>query len=308
MSSRVGLLGIGSIGEHYCRNLLAAYPDLVVFDGDAEKLRQAGDEGATPVASPAALGAGCDFVVVSLPHPAAVRAALGGPDGLIAAARPGAIVIDASTVSPETNREMYALAAERGVGYLDAPVSGGEPMEAGVEGARAGTMTFMVGGDADDFAKAAPVLEALGSFFFHLGPPGSGSVVKLISNLCSGIQLLVAAEAFALGAACGFSVEQLIEVFRRTDARSYIMTDYLIPRLLRGDVEPGFTVDLQVKDHRLAEQLGHEHRVPLPFNALAIATWERLRANGRGHRDIADSSFFIAEQAGRDLAASPAEV
>jgi 3-hydroxyisobutyrate dehydrogenase len=219
---RVGVLGVGSIGEHYCRNLLRAYPSLLVFDGDEAKRRSSAAAGATPVGGTGELGAACDVVVVSLPNPDAVRTALAGPGGLIAAASAGALVIDTSTVSPQTNREMHALAAERGVGYLDAPVSGGEPMEAGVEGARAGTMTFMVGGDAADFERARPVLEALGSFFFLLGPPGSGSVVKLISNLCSGIQLLVAAEAFALGAACGFSVEQLIDVFRCTVAATSI--------------------------------------------------------------------------------------
>lgn len=298
---QVGLLGLGSIGEHYCLHLLRAYPGLLVVDQDDEKVQGAVDAGASACDGPGSLGAACDFVVVSLPGPSAVTAALAGPDGLLRTARPGTIVIDTSTVSPQTNREMYGLATQNGVGYLDAPVSGGEPMQAGVNGAKAGTLTFMVGGDEEIFEQARPVLEVLGKHFFLLGPVGSGSTVKLISNLCSGIQLLIAAEAFALGAACGFPVELLIEVFQRTDARSYIMTDYLVPRVLRGDVEPGFTVDLQVKDHLLAEELGHERRVPLPFNALAIQTWERLRAQGRGQRDITDSTFFIGEQAGQEL-------
>jgi 3-hydroxyisobutyrate dehydrogenase-like beta-hydroxyacid dehydrogenase len=298
---QVGLLGLGSIGQHYCVNLLNRFPSVLVFDRDPGRLRAGAEMGAERVASLGELGERCDFVVVSLPNPAAVRQALGGDQGLLASARRGAIVVDTSTVSPEANIEMYEQARARGVGYLDAPVSGGEPLEAGVDGAKAASVTFMVGGDEHVFDKATPIFDALGKFWFHLGPAGSGSVVKLISNLCSGIQLLVAAEAFALGAACGFSAERLIEVFERTDARSYIMTDYVVPRLKRGDVEPGFSVDLQVKDHRLAEALAHDHTVPLPFNALALQTWQRLRADGRGGRDIADSSYFMTQQINREL-------
>jgi 3-hydroxyisobutyrate dehydrogenase-like beta-hydroxyacid dehydrogenase len=167
-------------------------------------------------------------------------------------------------------------------------------------------MTFMVGGDADAFARARPVMEALGRVWMHLGPPGSGSTVKLISNLCAGIHALVAAEAFALGAACGFSSERLLEVFAHTDAKSFFMTDYVGPRVARGDVTPGFTVELQLKDHRLAADLGHEQRVPLPFNGLAIDAWERLRAQGRGANDVTDAVFFSAEQARLGPAGRPA--
>ena len=235
-----------------------------------------------------------------------MRAALTGAGGLLEEARAGAVVLDTSTISPQVSREMHAAAAARGVGYLDAPVSGGEPFQTGVDGARAASMTFMVGGDDDAFARAQPVMAALGRVWLHLGPPGSGSTVKLISNLCAGIHALVAAEAFTLGAACGFSPERLLEVFAHTDAKSFFMTDYVGPRVARGDVAPGFTVELQLKDHRLAAELGHEQRVPLAFNGLAIDAWERLRAQGRGANDVSDAVFFSAEQARLDLGGRPA--
>jgi 3-hydroxyisobutyrate dehydrogenase-like beta-hydroxyacid dehydrogenase len=301
MSESVGLLGVGSIGQHYCSNLLRAFGDVMVYDEDRGRLDIATEQGATAAETPQELGERCEFVVASLPDPAAVLQAMTGESGLISAMRPGSTIIDTSTVSPEVNRELYALAIRRDVGYLDAPVSGAEPMEAGAEGAKAASLTFMIGGDPEVFARAKPILRAIGKHYVFLGGPGSGTTVKLISNLCSGVYLLVAAEAFSLGAAYGFTVQQLIEVFQLTDAKSYIMTDYLVPRLLKADVTPGFTVDLQVKDHRLAEQLGHESAVPLPFNALAIQTWERLRAAGRGGNDITDSSIFIAEQANQHI-------
>jgi 3-hydroxyisobutyrate dehydrogenase-like beta-hydroxyacid dehydrogenase len=301
-SPSVGLLGLGALGEIFCGHLARAFPGLRVFDLDHAKVaRAAAHDGAVATASAGELAAGCDVVVVSLPNPAAVTAALTGDDSLLGGARRDAVVLDTSTVSPQVSRAMHAAAAERGVDYLDAPVSGGEPFQTGVDGARAATMTFMVGGDAGAFERARPVMEVLGSFSFLLGPPGSGSTVKLISNLCAGIHALVAAEAFTLGAACGFSPERLLEVFAHTDAKSFFMTDYVAPRVARGDVAPGFTVELQLKDHRLAAELGHEQRVPLPFNALAIDAWQRMRAQGRGANDVTDAVFFSAEQARREL-------
>jgi 3-hydroxyisobutyrate dehydrogenase-like beta-hydroxyacid dehydrogenase len=266
--------------------LVREHDDVTVYDLDPERVAMAVDQGATAAVDASAVGAASEIVVVSLPNPDAVRAAL---PQLFEGASPGTVVVDTSTVSPDASRELHALASARGIGYLDAPVSGGEPMQGGVDGARAASMTFMIGGDADAVEKARPVLETLGSHFFHLGPAGSGTEVKLISNLCSGIYALVAAEAFALGAACGFSAERLTEVFQHTDAKSFFMTDYLVPRLVRGDVTPGFTIELQLKDHRLANELGDEKKVPLPLNALATVHWERLRAAGRGGNDVVDA-------------------
>jgi 3-hydroxyisobutyrate dehydrogenase-like beta-hydroxyacid dehydrogenase len=298
----LGLLGLGALGEIFCGHLARAHLGLRVFDLDAEKVaRAAADHGAVATSSARELGAGCDVVVVSLPNPAAVAAALAGPEGLLEDARRGAVVLDTSTISPQASRAMHGAAAQRGVDYLDAPVSGGEPFQTGVDGARAATMTFMVGGDVAAFERARPVMDVLGAFAFLLGPPGAGSTVKLISNLCSGIHALVAAEAFTLGAACGFSPERLLEVFAHTDAKSFFMTDYVAPRVARGDVTAGFTVELQLKDHRLAAELGHERRVPLPLNALAIDVWERLRAQGRGANDVSDAVFFSAEQARQEI-------
>ena len=167
--------------------------------------------------------------------------------------------------------------------YLDAPVSGGKPMSCGVEGAEAGNVTFMVGGDAQPFARARPVMEQLGEVFLHVGPAGSGSTVKIISNLLSWVYTLVAAEAFALGAKAGFTPAQLVEVFRETDGRSFFMTDYLVPRFERGEFDPGFSVELQLKDHRLAADLAHELEMPLLFNGTAIQLYQRCaRTDSRG--------------------------
>ena len=303
MKETIGQLGLGVIGRLYAGHLIAKHGDVVVCDILPERMAQAVAAGATGVNSPRELGGRAATVVVSLPNPPAVRAAMEGPDGLFAGMAAGGLVIDASTVDPETSRAMHAAAAERGVGYLDAPVSGGEPMSAGMDGARKANVSFIVGGDAADFERAIPTMALLGRRWFHCGPSGAGSTVKLISNLMAGLHNLVAAEAFALGAAAGFGPEQLLEVFDGTDARSYHLTDYAAPRLARRDFEPGFSIDLQTKDHRLAADLGRSLDVPLPLNDLAIELYEQIRAAGLGGKDIVEAFRFFGRLPTDDLPA-----
>jgi 3-hydroxyisobutyrate dehydrogenase-like beta-hydroxyacid dehydrogenase len=300
----VGVLGLGAIGGICARHLLKVFGSVSVYDLDVSRVAVAVDAGATSVLSASELGKSCDTVVVSLPNPPAVRDALLGAEGLFAEAGEHLTVVDMSTVDPQTTRELYARAGDRRIGYLDAPVSGGQPFNGGVDGAEAGTLTFMVGGDATHVRKARPVFDALGVSVHHLGPAGAGSTVKLISNLISGIYTLVAAEGFALGAAAGLSPHELMEVFRDTDAKSFFLTDYLWPRLETARLQPGFAVDLQLKDHRLAAELAHELGVPLYFNALAIQTYETMHRHGRGGMDVSDAIHFVAEQSRANLGLS----
>jgi len=290
---RVGLIGLGAIGQILASHLLRAHGRLTVFDLDPERVNALARSGANPADSARDLGSKCDFVVVSLPSPSAVESAITGADGVLAGLAPGSIVLDMSTIDPQTSRRMYAAASQGGASYLDAPVSGGQPLSGGTDGARTASLTFMVGGDENAFERAKPVMAAMGKHFFHLGPAGAGSTVKLISNLASGIYALVFAEAFVLGAAAGFDAPKLLEVFEQTDAKSFFMTDYLAPRLLRDDFEPGFSVRLQLKDHRLAAELGHELGVPLLLNQVAIHYYEMMAAQGRAENDVADAVRFL---------------
>lgn len=296
----VGQLGLGVIGRLYAGHLVRKHGSVVVYDIVPERMQEFVALGAMAATSPRDLGARAGTVVVSLPNPPAVEAALAGDGGLLAGMARGGLVIDASTVDPVTSRRMHALAAERGIGYLDAPVSGGEPMSAGEVGARKANVSFIVGGDAADFERARPTMALLGKRFFHVGGPGAGSTVKLISNLMAGLHNLVAAEGFALGAAAGFSPEQLLEVFDGTDARSYHLTDYAAPRLAARDFEPGFSIDLQHKDHRLAGELGRSLDVPLPLNDLALRLYEMIRAEGSGAKDIVEAFRFYGRLAHAD--------
>ena len=300
MEQRIGLIGLGSVGHLYVGHLLGANGRLVVFDADVDRVARAVAQGASAANSAAELAATCDVLLLSLPSPEAVEQVMLGGGGVLEGAHPGALVIDASTIDPRTNRRMYHAAREQGVRYLDAPISGGEPGGAGTDGARQASITFMVGGDREAYEQALAVFGLVGKHWFYLGPSGAGSTVKLLSNLMAGLHNLVATEALVLGAAAGFGPELLLEVFEHTDARSFTLTDYLAPRIRRRDFEPGFSVDLMYKDHRLAADLGRDLRVPLLLNEVALQVYQMLRAQGLGSKDHVETLNFWGKLAGAD--------
>lgn len=301
MQEKLGLVGLGAIGQIYAEHLLAANRQLYVYDQVAARMQNAVEQGAAATASARELAAQSDIMVLALPSPEAVESVMSGENGILAGAPRGALVLDVSTIDPATSVKMYRAAKERGVSYLDAPVSGGAPGGAGTDGARNATISFMVGGDEDAFERAKPIMAMLGKRWFYLGAAGRGSTVKLISNLMAGLHNLVATEAFVLGAACGIAPETLLEVFDGTDAKSFWLTDYFAPRILRKDFEPGFSVDLQYKDHRLAGELGQKLKVPLLFNDLAMHFYQMMRAQGLGGKDLVESVNFWGQIAGADI-------
>lgn len=298
---KLGQVGFGIMGEIYAGHLMRANGQLSLYDLDRNRLRELAPPGAEVVGTPRQAAHGKEIVVLALPSPDAVKSVFYGDDGLLAGAPSGSLILDISTIDPLTSREVSRAAREKGVSYLEAPVSGGEPMSAGMEGARNANITFMCGGDEEAFERARPILEILGAHWFLLGPAGAGATVKLISNLIAGLNNLVAAEGFALGAAAGIPWQKLMEVFHHTDAKSFHLTDYLQPRMQREDFKAGFSTDLMYKDHRLVGDLGLQLKVPLPLNSLAVQIYQMLRANGRGKNDFTDSLNLIGEWAGVDV-------
>jgi 3-hydroxyisobutyrate dehydrogenase-like beta-hydroxyacid dehydrogenase len=298
---RIGQVGLGVIGRLYAGHLKRAFDQLVIFDLDPEAVELAAQQGATPASSAKGLAAQCDRIILSLPSPSAVEAAMVGPDGILEGAAAGTVVLDLSTIDPFTSRRIYAAAREKGVSYLDSPVSGGAPGGAGTDGARAATISFMVGGDKDAFEEMKPYMEVIGKRFFFLGPAGSGSTAKLISNLVAGLHNLIDAEAFVLAAAAGIPPQTLLDVFDGTDAKSFWLTDYFAPRILRKDFEPGFSVDLQYKDHRLAGELAQQLKVPLLFNQLAVQVYQMMRSQGLGSKDLVEAVNFLGGLSGADI-------
>lgn len=299
----LGLIGLGMVGRHFAHHLLRANGQLTVYDLSRARMKAALKEGAKPGRSAREVAARSRIVVLSLPSPDAVRSAMLGPKGVLAGAKRGTIVIDASTIDPVSCVAMHAESKKRGVPYLDTPISGGEPGGGGTDGAKAGNISFMVGGDKAAYERAKPILHSIGKRSFYLGPAGSGSTVKLISNHIAGLNNLVMMEGFVLGAAAGFSPETLMRVFDGTDAKSFMMTDYFAPRYRRNDFDPGFSVDLMHKDHRLAADLAQRHKVPLLFNQLALEVYQMMRARRSGQKDIIDALHFLGDMARVDVRA-----
>jgi 3-hydroxyisobutyrate dehydrogenase-like beta-hydroxyacid dehydrogenase len=300
---RIGLIGLGMVGRHFARHILRKNGQVTVFDLDKARVKAAVRGGAAAARSARELAAKSKIIVLSLPSPDAVRAAMLGERGILKGLQHGAVIIDASTIDPESCLAMSKAAAARGADYLDTPISGGEPGSGGTDGAKAGNISFMVGGRRTAYVRAKPILHAIGKRSFYLGGPGSGSTVKLISNHIAGLNNLVMMEGFVLGAAAGFSPETLMAVFDGTDAKSFMMTDYFAPRYRRNDFDPGFSVDLMHKDHRLAADLAQKHRVPLLFNQLGLELYQMMRARKLGQKDIIEALHFLADGAGVDIKA-----
>ncbi len=304
---RVGLIGLGAVGHHFATHLMAAHGRLTAHDIAPEAAARAADAGAQIVVSPREVAAASNVVILSLPSPNAVEEVMRGPEGVLSGAGKGALVIDTSTVGPETSRAVEVAARANGVDYLDAPLTTAQAGGASTEGAAAGTATFLVGGTADAFARARPFLDLLGGSAHHLGPSGAGSVVKLITNHISGIELLVYAEAQAIASSAGISAEALLDVVDDTIAKSYVLRELIDPRVRARDFEPGFSIDLMHKDHRLAGELARVGGVEAPFNDLALELWAQMRAAGRGGKDHVEAVNFIAEMAGVDIHDPPSK-
>lgn len=261
--ARVGFIGVGSMGNPMAANLLAAGHRLTVHDVRPEPAANLLDAGAAWADSARAAAAASDVTFLSLPNPTDVTDVVTGTTGVLAGAAAGTTIVDLSTNSPEVVRSLAARAAERGVGFLDAPVSGG------VGGARKGTLAVMVGGDADAYATCLPLLEVIGGRVFHVGDVGAGNVVKLLNNMLFFVGLLGTVEALVVGTKAGVEPNVLREVVGASSGASFAW-DHASRAILRDRlVPPTFTVGLAAKDISLATALAEEVAVTAPMARLA---------------------------------------
>ena len=294
----MAVLGVGTLGSIFAGRLLEAGLELTLFDVDVLQTAPFIGRGARVATDVNDLVRDADTVLVSLPNPVATREAVLGPSGVLAACRPGTLIVDTSTIDPTTAREIAREAATNNVDYVEAPLSGGDEEGSGVDAARAGAATFICGGTAEAVERARALLNILGRHILHVGPAGTGATAKLISNHIAGLHNLVAAEAIAVGRAAGLSLETMLDVLRHTDAQSYWLFNYLVPRIARRDFDDGFSIDLQHKDHRLFGELAAEHNAPTPLNDLALQLYDAMRADGLGRKDLTEAVNVACEQAG----------
>ncbi|MFC4167706.1 NAD(P)-dependent oxidoreductase [Teichococcus aestuarii] len=275
MTGTVGFIGLGTMGCDMARNLLKAGWRVQGHDVREGAAQAMAAEGLVPAASVAEAAAGADIVVTMLPDTPHVQAVVLGEGGLLANPPAGRLVVDMSTIAPTAVREMHNRLKAAGTGFLDAPVSGGP------QGAKAGTLSIMVGGEAADFARARPVLAAMGTTINHVGGSGAGQTVKLCNQLICGINLQAVCEALALGRAAGVDLSQMREVLLGGSAASW-MLDRLGPAMIAGETGAGFRIDLMLKDLRLVRELSDALAVPLPGTALVTTQYVEARAHGEG--------------------------
>jgi len=277
---RIGFIGIGKMGRPMTRNLLGAGFAVTIHNRSRAVVDQLAGEGARPAAAPAEVAAVADLVFTCLPTPASVEEVYFGADGLIGAARAGQILVDCSTVNPALSRRQYAAARERGAAFLDAPVSGGPA------GAEAATLTIMVGGDGEALERARPVLEALGKNIHHVGPAGSGSVVKLVNQLLVAINTSAVAEAAVFGVKAGADPRALLDVLGSSFGGSMMLTR-LLPLFMERKFEAGTPVNLILKDLGLIHEVGKALDVRLLLGSIAQELFKEGRALGFGDEDMA---------------------
>jgi 2-hydroxy-3-oxopropionate reductase len=267
---KVGLIGLGLMGKPMGMNLLKAGFPLTVWNRTASRADELVTAGAKLAPSPRELAANSEFVISIVSDPAALEEVLWGKNGAMQSLQSGSIYVDSSTVSPTLARKVATACGERGVQFLDAPVTGGD------WGAKKGELVFMVGGDAATLTDAEPVLRVLGKKWFHLGPNGAGQTIKLAMNLILALQVDALAEALALVTAAGLQGEKLVEVMQSSMARSGVL-DIKSQNLLKGDYTPSFPLRLMHKDMRLALELAQQTHVELPATEAAFKTYSTVK-------------------------------
>ncbi len=272
---KVGFIGLGIMGRPMCQNLIAAGFPLTVWNRSRPGIDTVVGYGAKAAGSPRAVGEQSDVIITMVTDSPDVRQVVLGDDGVIHGARRDAVVIDMSTISPSATREISARLGENGIPMLDAPVSGGE------KGAREGTLSIMVGGEESVFERCRPIFEAMGKAIVYIGPTGSGQVVKLCNQVAGAIHLQAMCEALILAARAGVDPGRMLQAISAGAAGSWMLSN-LAPRVLNGDLNPGFMAKLQQKDLRLIMETSEELNLPLPATALVQQLFRAMSADGNG--------------------------
>ena len=276
---RVAVIGLGTMGAPMARHLLAGGHDVTVHNRTRDKELQLAEAGAARAASPADAARNAEAVLTCVSDTPDLEAVLLGPDGAATTLPAGGVVVDCSTVSPSATAELASTLAERGIGLVDAPVSGGS------EGAERGTLTIFVGGRDDDVAKALPVLEAFGSRITHLGPPGSGQMAKAVNQVMIAGTYATVGEGIALAEAAGLPLDRLVEALAGGAAASWVLENRA-GNMIKQSYPLGFRVSLHRKDLGIAVDEGRRAGLDLAVSELVAGQEDELVADGYGDEDV----------------------
>jgi len=276
--SNVAFIGLGAMGSRMAANLLAAGHKLRVYNRDRAKTKALADKGAAVCDSPAMAAIGAEFVVSIVADDTATRAVMLGADGAIAGAAAGTVLIDSSTNTPATAREVAKAAAAKGCQYLDAPVSGSLAQAQGKE------LVFMVGGDKAAFDKAQALFGAMGRLSKRIGGAGAGATIKLINNMLSGTVTAALAEAAQVAEAAGVERDAALEILGEGAAGSRLLKAKL-PKMFKRDFTPQFQLELMEKDLRYFLLLAQELDRPVPLASLVRSQFQAARRGALGRLD-----------------------
>ena len=282
----IAFIGLGHMGLPMARNLLKAGFNLNVFDLLQAAVEDLAKDGALPASSALEAVQNADVVVSMLPASRHVEGLYLGDSGLLAALKPGSLVLECSTIAPESARKVHQAAQARGIELLDAPVSGG------TAGAAAGTLTFMIGGAAETLEKARSIFEAMGKNIFHAGPAGAGQVAKVCNNQVLAVQMIATAEAMAMGVANGLEPAVLAEIMRQSSGGNWTLEKYNPwPGVMENapaskGYSGGFMAELMAKDLGLAQEAAQASGSSTPMGALALQLYRLLLKQGKGKQDF----------------------
>ena len=281
---KIGFIGLGAMGRPMAGHLQRAGHQLFFW---ARRPESVGDLAATRCAKPAELGRCCDVVFTVVTSSTDVEALALGQDGLIEGMAPGSVLIDCSTIAPDSAREIAARLGEKRIAMLDAPVSGGE------QGAIDATLAIMVGGEAAVLERVRPLLECLGQRIVHIGPNGAGQVAKACNQMIMVAAIQAAAEAMRLGAASGVDCAKLRQALAGGSAASRVL-DVMGERMVERDFSAGIEARLHHKDFGLVLEAGRKNGVPMPLTAVVGQQLNALMAQGWG-RDDTSSLLRVLE-------------
>ena len=295
----VGFIGLGTMGAPMAQNLLKGGHRLIVSDTQPAAVARLVALGATTAASPKELAASSEVVITMLPDAPDVERVALGPDGVVAGLRAGAVYIDMSTIDPTTTRSVGAAVAAKGAAMIDSPV--GKTADAAV----AGTLTLMVGGDASVVARCRPVLDCMGTDFFHCGGLGAGQTMKLVNNLLATAVSEASIEALVAGTKSGLTLDTMMNVLRTTMAWNNALAIALPKRPLAGDFSPGFMMKLAHKDCRLALRMVEELGITAPVGRAAFASVDDAMRHGLQDNDVGALLKLREEAAGVEVRLAP---
>ncbi|WMC94477.1 2-hydroxy-3-oxopropionate reductase [Kineothrix sp. MB12-C1] len=294
MKMRIGFIGLGIMGKPMVNNLLKAGHEVIVYDVIQENVDMAVSAGAISADSSKNVAEQCKLIITMLPNSPHVKSVVLGENGVLEGAIEGTILVDMSSIAPMASQEICEACAEKGIKMIDAPVSGGEPK------AVDGTLSIMVGGDKDVFDEVYDILMSMGGSAVHCGDIGAGNTTKLANQIIVALNIAAVSEAFMLSTRAGVDPTKVFDAIKGGLAGSTVM-NAKVPMITDGNFNPGFKIDLHIKDLNNALETGHGVGAPLPLTAQVMEILQNLHMDGHGQCDHSAIAKYYEKLTGTEI-------